>query len=187
MCGKNLAVSAERTDSTFTYQPPLQIPSAGGMASVPSHLANRGGNNSALTEQRPPAQTGGTRAESGPVLVVDDDRASGVVAVKMLQNLGYHAEFVPNGAEAVESFVPGKYSVILMDIAMPVMDGLVATGKIREIENATGFPVRIIAFTAKVMPGDRERCLAAGMDDFLAKPVKKDALAHTLASVQSRS
>jgi len=74
-----------------------------------------------------------------------------------------------------------------MDIAMPVMDGLVATGKIREIENATGFPVRIIAFTANVMPGDRERCLAAGMDDFLAKPVKKDALAHTLASVQSRS
>ena len=68
-----------------------------------------------------------------------------------------------------------------MDVAMPVMDGLVATGKIREVEAATEFHVPIIAFTANVMPGDRERCLAAGMDDFLTKPFKKAELAAKLA------
>jgi CheY-like chemotaxis protein len=116
-------------------------------------------------------------------LVVDDDNASGVVAVKMLQNLGHHADYVADGAKAVQAFVPGKYSVILMDIAMPVMDGLEATAKIREVEAAVKGHVPIIAFTANVMPGDRERCLAAGMDDFLAKPFKRAELATVLANV----
>jgi CheY-like chemotaxis protein len=121
------------------------------------------------------------------ILVVDDDRASGVVAVKMLQNLGHRVEFVTNGAEAIEAFSPGKYSAILMDVAMPVMDGLVATGKIREIEAASGCHVPIIAFTANVTHGDQERCLAAGMDDFLSKPFKKAELAAKLACVKQGS
>jgi CheY-like chemotaxis protein len=90
---------------------------------------------------------------------------------------------VADGAKAVQAFVPGKYSVILMDIAMPVMDGLEATAKIREVEAAVKGHVPIIAFTANVMPGDRERCLAAGMDDFLAKPFKRAELATVLANV----
>jgi CheY-like chemotaxis protein len=101
----------------------------------------------------------------------------------MLQSLGCRAEFAAGGAEAVKAFVPGKFSAILMDMAMPVMDGLDATRKIREIEAATGFHVQIIAFTANVMPGDRERCLAAGMDDFLSKPFKKMEMAAKLACV----
>ena len=116
------------------------------------------------------------------MLVADDEQNSTLLAGKMLQSLGYRADFAADGAEAVKAFVPGKFSAILMDMAMPVMDGLEATKKIREIEK-TGRRVRIIAITANVMPGDRERCLAAGMDDFLSKPFKRAELAAILASV----
>jgi len=164
--------------SIFTLRLPLEVP-AGGMASVPSHLfIGADGASPSSPSAEPLAR---------PVLVVDDDRASGVVAVKMLQNLGHRVEFVTNGAEAIEAFSPGKYSAIFMDVAMPVMDGLDATGKIREIEAASGCHVPIIAFTAQAMIGERERCLAAGMDDYLSKPFKKDEIAAKLACWQSRS
>ena len=100
----------------------------------------------------------------------------------MLQSLGYHAEFAADGAEAVNAFVAGKFSAILMDMAMPVMDGLEATRNIREIEATAGGHVPIIALTANVMPDDRDRCLAAGMNDLLTKPFKWDELAAKLAS-----
>ena len=167
--------------STFTFRFPLI--SDGGMAAVPSHLfIGADGASPSSPGAETPAPHAGHLA-----LVVEDDNASGVVGVKMLQNLGYQAEFVADGAKAVEAFVPGKYSVILMDVAMPVMDGLVATEKIREIEASTEFHVPIIAFTANVLPGDRERCLAAGMDDFLAKPFKRAELAAVLARVTQLS
>ncbi|MEI6492143.1 MAG: response regulator [Verrucomicrobiota bacterium] len=114
------------------------------------------------------------------VLVVDDDEYSCVLVGKMLEGLGYHADFASDGAEAVESFLPGKYSAILMDVTMPVMDGFGATRAILEIEKAAGGHVPIIALTANVMTGDQELCLAAGMDDFLSKPLRKAELAGKL-------
>jgi len=108
-----------------------------------------------------------------------------ILAGKHLQSLGCRAEFAANGAEAVKAFEPGKFSAILMDMAMPVMNGLEATKIIREHESGSRVP--IIALTANVMRGDRERCLAAGMDDFLGKPFRKDELAAKLAWWQSRS
>jgi CheY-like chemotaxis protein len=116
------------------------------------------------------------------VLVVEDDPDNSKLTGKMLQRLGCRAEFAAHGAEAVEAFVPGKYFAILMDMRMPVMDGLAATRKIRELESGSRVP--IIALTANVMPGDRERCLAAGMDDFLSKPFKKAELAAKLACAE---
>ena len=88
-------------------------------------------------------------------------------------------------ASAVAAFAPGKFSAILMDMAMPVMDGLEATRKIREAEAAAGGRVPVIALTANVMPGDRENCLAAGMDDFLTKPFKRESLAAKLFRVRA--
>ncbi len=100
----------------------------------------------------------------------------------MLQSLGHRVEYAVDGREAVKAFSPGKSSAILMDMSMPVMDGLEATRNIREFEATAGCHVPIIAFTANVMPGDREQCLAAGMDDFLSKPFKRDDLSEILAS-----
>jgi PAS domain S-box-containing protein len=153
--------------SAFTFRFPLETSSS----------------KSGILPLCPEEPCGGTPLPHALALVADDDNASGVVAVKMLQNLGYQADFVADGAKAIEAFAPGKYSVILMDVSMPVMDGLVATGKIRKIEAGTGFHVPIIAFTANVLPGDRERCLAAGMDGFLSKPFGKEELAAKLACV----
>ena len=87
----------------------------------------------------------------------------------------------------MEIFVPGKFFAILTGMAMPVMDGLEATEKIREVETAAKFRVPIIAFTANAIHGDRERCLAAGMDDFLSKPFKRAELAAKLAAVAQPS
>jgi len=104
----------------------------------------------------------------------------------MLEAIGLRAEFAADGEEAVLAFVPGKYFAILMDMSMPVMDGFEATKKIREIEAAAGGHVPIIALTANVMRGDCELCLAAGMDDFLSKPFKKEELAAKLANISQQ-
>jgi len=114
-----------------------------------------------------------------PVLVVEDDPSSRILAGKILEHLGCRAEFAVNGQDAAEVFAPEKYSAILMDMQMPVMDGLEATRRIRERES--GVRVPIIALTANVMQGDRERCLAAGMDEVLTKPFKMTELSDILA------
>jgi CheY-like chemotaxis protein len=94
------------------------------------------------------------------VLVVDDDHYSSVLAGKMLEHLGYQADFAADGAEALDAFVPGMYSAILMDVTMPLMDGLDATKRIRNIEAVAGGHVPIIAMTAnarrpRTLPGVR--------------------------------
>ena len=179
MGGSITVVSTLGKGSTFTLRLPLETAPAcaGGMAAVPSHLfVGADGTSPPSLCAEPPVPPAGDLA-----LVVDDDMNSRTLAGKILQGFGYRAEFAADGAEAVKAFLPGKFSAILMDMAMPVMDGLEATKKIREIEK-TGSRVRIIAITANVMPGDRERCLAAGMDDFLSKPFKRAELATVLAS-----
>ncbi len=114
------------------------------------------------------------------VLVVEDDASNRILAGKMLAHLGFRAEFACNGQEALDIFEPSRFSAILMDMQMPLLDGLEATRKIRRIESGSRIP--IIALTANVMPGDRERCLEAGMDDFLTKPFKMRDLSDKLAS-----
>lgn len=117
------------------------------------------------------------------VLVVEDDKDNSILAGKMLLNLGYSCEFAWNGEEAVAAFEAGKYCAVLMDVVMPAMSWLDAARKIRDIEAEAGGHVPILALTANVMRGDRERCIAAGMDDFLAKPFKRSELAAKLADL----
>jgi len=174
MGGSITVASIPGKGSTFTFHFPLEI-SAGGMAAVPSHLfmgADGASPSSPSAEVSMPP-------EGALALVVEDDPENSTLAGKMLRSLGYRAEFAADGAGAVEAFVPGKYFAILMDVVMPAMNGIEATKKIREIESGSRVP--IIAVTANVMPGHRERCLAAGMDDFLTKPFKRDELAAIFA------
>ena len=114
------------------------------------------------------------------VLVADDNVVNRRVAVKLLDKLGYAAEAVTNGLEAVETQQRGGFDVILMDCQMPEMDGLRATAEIREREGDSR-RTPVIALTANALPEDRKKCLAAGMDDYLTKPIVPKALAAALA------
>ncbi len=116
----------------------------------------------------------------GLVLVVEDDRVNSKLAGNLLRSLGCRVEFASNGQEAVEACEKGRFSAVFMDMQMPVLDGIDATKLIRRQENGNG-RVPIIALTANVMPGDREKCLSAGMDGFLTKPFKKAEFATALA------
>jgi signal transduction histidine kinase/CheY-like chemotaxis protein len=114
----------------------------------------------------------------GRVLVVEDNAVNRKVAVALLDNLGYITDTANDGVEAVEALMHADYDAVLMDCQMPRMDGYEATARIRAGENGKHTP--IVAMTASAMASDRERCLAEGMDDYLAKPIDRTALSRTL-------
>jgi two-component system, sensor histidine kinase and response regulator len=119
---------------------------------------------------------------AGPkILLVEDNPVNREVAVAMLENLGCATEAAENGWLAIEAMTATTYDAVLMDCQMPIMDGLTAAGEIRRREHTSGAArVPIIALTANAMEGERERCLAAGMDDFLSKPFTQRQLATLL-------
>ena len=114
------------------------------------------------------------------ILVTEDNRVNQVLAQRILEKQGHTVVLAESGSEALRAVEKESFDVVLMDIQMPDMDGLTATSKIRERERATGKRVPIIAMTAYAMKGDRERCLDAGMDGYITKPIRQDLLLATI-------
>ena len=114
------------------------------------------------------------------ILLVEDNKTNQLVAGRMLERLGHHSLIANTGAEALSLLEQHKPDLILMDVIMPVMDGISATRKIRERETGQ-HRTPIIALTANVLPEEQERCYAADMDDFLAKPLDFETLRRVLA------
>jgi CheY-like chemotaxis protein len=116
----------------------------------------------------------------GPrVLVAEDNDLNQLVAEGMLRLLGYSSRCVPDGLQAVEALHAGEYPIVLMDVHMPRLDGYAATRRVRA-ELPAGRQPYIIALTASVLPTDAEQCMAAGMNDFVMKPISKASLGAAL-------
>jgi CheY-like chemotaxis protein len=115
------------------------------------------------------------------VLLAEDNPVNQMVMLKMLNKLGYHADVAANGKDVLRSLELQPYDLILMDVQMPEMDGLETASAIRKRWASAEQP-KIIAITAYALKGDREKCLDAGMDDYISKPVKLEELQAVLES-----
>jgi CheY-like chemotaxis protein/nitrogen-specific signal transduction histidine kinase/HPt (histidine-containing phosphotransfer) domain-containing protein len=123
------------------------------------------------------------QARSLHILLAEDNRTNQTVATRMLQKMGHSTVVAGNGNEALLLLTKRRFDLILMDIQMPEMDGLTATRKIRESERETQLHLPIIAMTAHAMKGDRERCIEAGMDGYVSKPISSKEVAEAIASI----
>ena len=116
------------------------------------------------------------RCAGGHVLLAEYNEINRLIALRLLARAGYRAHAVANGRLAVAEVLNGAYDAVLMDVHMPEMDGFEATAAIREREKSSGKHLPIMAMTAHAMAGDRERCLAAGMDGYVSKPIQAKEL-----------
>ena len=175
MGGQIGAVSEEGRGSTFWFtavfeKPPQSLLPAHGKESIRAGSVASG-------DLHPLA----VMSASGRILVAEDNRTNQEVAVAILRKLGYQADVVADGAEAIRALQQNDYAAVLMDCAMPGMDGYEATRSIRQAKPETrNAGVPIIAVTADAMDADREQCLSFGMNDYLAKPIEPRQLAQVL-------
>lgn len=116
------------------------------------------------------------------ILVAEDSEINCKLISKVLTNHGLYADFTNNGQDAVDSFCSKKYDLILMDCQMPVLDGYAAAQKIRELEGNTGKHIPIVAITANVLDNEKEKCLSAGMDAYISKPINIEELLNLISN-----
>jgi two-component system, sensor histidine kinase and response regulator len=143
------------------------------------HRAGTGQRAIATTHAAPAA---GVPGDGWPVLVVEDNEINQFAAIRLLRSFGLVVDVAANGREAITMTGRTEYSAVFMDCQMPEVDGYTATRVIRRREEQTGRRTPIIALTAHALEGDREKCLAAGMDDYLSKPLRR----HTIQDVLGR-
>jgi CheY-like chemotaxis protein len=136
-----------------------------------------------VKQDKVPAPIIQSRQKPLRILVAEDNPSNQKVLVEMLKRLGYRADAVADGREVIQSLERQDYDLIFMDVKMPEMDGITATQVIRKLRPEKG--PKIIAITAFALEGDREKCLEAGMDDYISKPVKIGELAEVLDEYQN--
>jgi CheY-like chemotaxis protein len=160
---------------------------------IGAHSVEHEGSRFAFTIHMPVAQlaSGATsttqipRLESLAVLVAEDNLVNQTIIEAMLARLGHRCQLVSTGRDAIQALASADFDLVLMDCNMPVMDGFEATAHIRAGESPVRDPrIPIVALTANAMQEDRERCLAAGMDDFLSKPLTISELRKALERVR---
>ena len=142
-------------------------------------LSLAGASESEFAETVEPAE-GNTAQYSSRVLVVEDNLVNQKVAALMLGRLGCQVDVAADGRRAVEMFADSAYDLVFMDCLMPVMDGFEATNAIRQLEGSKAGRTPIVAMTANAKAGDREECLAAGMSDYITKPIQQSELIRIL-------
>ncbi len=120
------------------------------------------------------------------ILLAEDNAVNQRLAARMLQKRGHRVTLASNGREAVELLERSRYDLVLMDVQMPLLDGIAATTLIREREKETGIHQPIVALTAYAVKGDQDRCLAAGMDGYLPKPIRPEELDALLQTYRSK-
>jgi CheY-like chemotaxis protein len=120
------------------------------------------------------------------ILVAEDTPFNQTFIMRLLEKNGYHAGLVENGAQVLEALSRHSFDLVLMDVQMPEMDGFEATRKIRKLEKQTGNHIPIVAMTAYAIKGDRQRCLAAGMDEYVSKPISSDKLFGVIEALLPR-
>jgi PAS domain S-box-containing protein len=121
------------------------------------------------------------------ILVAEDTPFNQTFIMRLLEKNGYHAGLVENGAQALEALSRHAFDLVLMDVQMPEMDGLEATREIRKLEKQTGDHIPIVAMTAYAIKGDRQRCLAAGMDEYVSKPISSKKLFGVIEALLPRA
>jgi CheY-like chemotaxis protein len=174
MSGRIWVESAPGQGSTFHFTAKLKA-----LETAPSMQAD-------LTDrQRPSAHAGEKRKLH--VMLVEDNAVNQALASRLLEKQGYQVTVVGDGRKALATLGRNKFDLVLMDVQMPEMDGFEATAAIREAEQCTGGRLPIIAMTAHAMKGDRERCLSAGMDGYVSKPVHVQELFAVMDDVLERA
>ncbi|GAB2848717.1 hypothetical protein GCM10027277_16090 [Pseudoduganella ginsengisoli] len=177
-----LRVSSEPGQgSRFSFTVPLRHTGLAAVALRPAATAADGAMLAQDVEQPEAGEAHAASPGSLRVLLAEDNPVNQRLALRLLEKLGHRPTLAGTGVAALELATRHEFDVVLMDVQMPVLDGLAATRHIREWEHGGKRHVPIIAMTARAMAGDRERCLEAGMDDYLSKPIDLARLRHALA------
>ncbi|WP_397545958.1 two-component regulator propeller domain-containing protein [Rhodothermus marinus] len=174
------AVLSKPTRQSYLFNTLVSVLQQVRPVTSPAREAQREASPAATDTKAAPPSSAPRSSGRGHLLLAEDNPVNQKVALYHLERLGYTCDVVSDGKQAVEAALRGGYDAILMDVHMPVMDGFEATAQIREREAEQGRHTPIIAMTANALRGERERCLEAGMDDYIAKPFKKDELKTVL-------
>jgi hypothetical protein len=180
MQGDLRVISEPGKGSTFHFSVPLRHSApqafaeenpADPLAEAPPEVLALAGRTPLPGDEHAPGSGNGLR-----ILLAEDNPVNQRLALRLLEKMGHRIVLVDNGLDALERVMQGGFDLVLMDVQMPELDGLSATRRIRQWETSHGVHVPIIAMTARAMQGDRDRCLEAGMDDYLSKPVDSERL-----------